>query len=277
MFGYITINKPELKIREFERYHAYYCGLCRDLKRDYGLRGQATLSYDLTFLGILLSALYEPEEKTAYTRCVPHPLSKHLMLQNRYTAYAAAMNVLLAYHKARDDRYDERSLKGNAMSALLKSNYRKIVKQYPVQAKAAALGIRKIRRLERTGTDDMDACAGCFGEIFATVFACEEDVWAPYLRRLGFYLGKYIYLLDAYDDIEKDLKTGNYNPFRNKWNTDHETFDEDVRALLTLMISESARAFEALPVLRDAELIRNILYTGVWGRFYDKNRQSVIK
>ena len=73
MFGYITINKPEIKFKEFDIYHAYYCGFCRILKKEYGLSGQATLTYDLTFLIMLLSGLYEPEEKIGQTHCIVHP------------------------------------------------------------------------------------------------------------------------------------------------------------------------------------------------------------
>ena len=81
MFGYISVNKPELKVRDFDVYHAYYCGVCRDLRADFGVTGQMTLSYDLTFLGILLTALYEPDETQETTRCLIHPLTKHPMMQ----------------------------------------------------------------------------------------------------------------------------------------------------------------------------------------------------
>ena len=97
MFGYITINKPELRIREYETYHAWYCGLCRVLKDGYGRKGQLTLTYDMTFLVVLLSGLYEPKTEQGVARCVAHPTTKHGYLVNDISAYAADMNVLMAY------------------------------------------------------------------------------------------------------------------------------------------------------------------------------------
>ncbi|MBR0172456.1 MAG: hypothetical protein IJQ21_06660 [Lachnospiraceae bacterium] len=274
MFGYITVNRPELKIREFERYHAYYCGVCRDLRAGYGLSGQMTLSYDLTFLGILLTSLYEPREKQRATRCLIHPLTKHPMMRNEYTAYAAAMNVLLAYHKALDDRADGPAVRGAAVSAILSNNYRKIVNQYPRQAAVTKRGLKVIRRLEAENNMNEDACAGAFGKIMACLFTPQDDVWKPYLYRLGFYLGKFIYLLDAWDDVDSDIRTGNFNPFKNERNNDKIVFDAYCENLLTMMISEAAKAFEALPLLRDAELLRNILYAGVWTRFRTKTKHG---
>lgn len=277
MFGYITVNRPELKIREFERYHAYYCGVCRDLRDAFGPPGQATLSYDLTFLAILLTSLYEPEEALTHTRCLIHPLSKHEMLRNGFTAYAAAMNVLLAYHKALDDRMDEHSVRGGAMSAILSNSYRKIVNQYPRQAAVTKRGLKIIRRLEAENNMNEDACAGVFGRIMACLFTPYDDVWKPYLHRLGFYLGKFVYLLDAWDDVDKDIRNGSFNPFKDERNNDSIDFDAYCENLLTLMISEAAKAFEALPLLRDAELLRNILYAGVWTRFRAKTKHDTIK
>ncbi|MBR0091653.1 MAG: hypothetical protein IJP92_08135 [Lachnospiraceae bacterium] len=273
MFGYITVNKPELKIREFERYHAYYCGVCRDLRALFGPVGQMTLSYDLTFIAVLLTALYEPKQHAEYTRCVIHPVQRHPMLRNDYTAYAAKMNLLMAWHKAEDDVIDAGSAKGKALEALLRRGYRKIVKEYPVKCKLIRQRLKRIRQMEREESTDIDAVAGAFGEIMAEVLVMRKDVWEPYLHRLGFFLGKFVYLMDAVDDIEEDLKKENYNPLKDIWNNDNEHFYERCRVMLTMMMEQTARAFEALPVLRDAELLRNVIYSGVWVRFEAKQKR----
>ncbi len=95
MFGYIIVHKPELKVREYETYKASYCGLCRSLKKRHGRIGQMTLSYDMTFLALLLTGLYEPETITGCERCIAHPVNRHHFRQNQYFDYAADMNVLL--------------------------------------------------------------------------------------------------------------------------------------------------------------------------------------
>ena len=120
MFGYIIINKAEMKFREFDVYHSYYCGLCRRLKEKYGFLGQITLSYDMTFLVMLLTGLYEPETQEKHYKCAAHPFEKHLARINMFTDYAADMNVLFSYYKCRDDWEDERKLWKLAYEKLLK-------------------------------------------------------------------------------------------------------------------------------------------------------------
>ena len=94
MFGYISINKAEMKFKDYDVYHSYYCGLCKVLKECYGRRGQVTLSFDMTFLVILLTGLYEPDTKTEMVRCIAHPMQKHAAKTNEFTEYAAAINML---------------------------------------------------------------------------------------------------------------------------------------------------------------------------------------
>ena len=120
MFGYVVVNKPELKFREFDVYRAYYCGLCHSLSKRHGLSGQLTLSYDMTFLVILLSSLYEPEHSVTSKRCIVHPLKRQNIISSEFTDYVADMNVILSYFKCLDDWHDDRSVFKLAYSKLLK-------------------------------------------------------------------------------------------------------------------------------------------------------------
>ena len=108
MFGYVTIRKDDLKVKDYNKYQAYYCGLCQDIKEAYGKKGQATLTFDMTFLSILLTGLYECETKEEEHYCFLHPGKKHKCLRNKYTKYCADMNVLLAYYNLLDDWEDEK-------------------------------------------------------------------------------------------------------------------------------------------------------------------------
>ena len=96
MYGYVIVNKPELKFKEYDRYRSYYCGLCDILREQYGIRGQVSLSYDMTFLVILLTGLYEPQTAYLEERCIVHPVAKHPVRKNEVTSYVADMNVLMA-------------------------------------------------------------------------------------------------------------------------------------------------------------------------------------
>ena len=107
MFGYVMINKGDLKIREFEVYQSYYCGLCRKLKERYGFSGQMTLNYDLTFLTILLTSLYEPKVRQGTTHCAVHPIKRRAFRVDCFSDYAADMSILLSYYKCMDDWSDE--------------------------------------------------------------------------------------------------------------------------------------------------------------------------
>ena len=267
MFGYITINKPEIKFKEFDIYHAYYCGFCRILKKEYGLSGQATLTYDLTFLIMLLSGLYEPEEKIDETHCIVHPIVKQSTRINKFTEYAADMNVLLAYYKCKDDWHDEHKFSKLLYSELLVKAVHKAEKKYPQKAAFIKDGLRRINECEESGEQNVDKIAGLFGEIFAEIFCYEEDDWASALRKIGFFLGKFIYILDACDDIEKDMKKGTYNPFKVIWQKNPEDFDTYCSELLTMMISECCKAFELLPIIENVTILRNILYSGVWVKY----------
>jgi len=266
MFGYIAINKAEMKFKDYDTYHSYYCGLCKCLKETYGRRGQMTLSYDMTFLVLLLTGLYEPETSESIVNCIAHPVEKHLARMNLYTDYTAAMNLVLSYYKCKDDWEDERKKKSLAAAKCLKPAVAVVEKQYPDKIARISSDLQKLSYYEKLGETDLDKMAGYFGNIMAEIFAYQSDEWENSLRRIGFFLGKFIYLMDAYEDVEKDIKTGNYNPLKEAFRTD-ENFAENCRQLLTLMMAECSREFETLPILLHADILRNILYSGVWCRY----------
>lgn len=265
MFGYVIANRPEMKIKDFDTYRGFYCGLCKELKKRYGRAGQMTLSYDMTFLVLLLTGLYEPDTLKEYRRCMLHPLSRHLCIHNEYTVYAADMNIVFGYYKMMDDWQDERRLNRRMMAALLKRRYRRVTASYPDKAKKILDALKGIRDCEERREENMDKAAGYFGDILAELFVYRQDEWEEPLRKMGYFLGKFIYLMDAYEDLEKDAESGGYNPFLPLFGS--KGCEETCRGILTAMMAESARAFERLPILECADVLRNILYSGVWTRY----------
>ena len=266
MFGYITIARPELKIRDEETYRAFYCGLCRALKKRHGLSGQSTLSYDMTFIVLLLTALYEPPTEADSTWCAVHPKGRHPIVRNRFLDYGADMNLLLAYYNLRDDWADERKMSARALSSLMKRHTKQVEQSYPRQAKAVREYLETVAEIEKKGEPDPDAPANATGVMLGELLVTEEDVWAPTLRQMGFYLGKFIYLMDAYEDLEEDLKSGNYNPLAG-WGLTRASVADRVQEALTQVLSEASLAFERLPIVEGEDLLRNILYAGVWTKF----------
>lgn len=274
MFGYVTINKAELKVKDYDKYHAFYCGLCHALKRRYGLLGQCTLTYDMTFVTLLLTSLYEEKSVHLKERCIVHPAAGHDAYYNRFSDYGADMNMLLTYYKLLDDWDDDKNFKALIMAGLLKRRCRRAVMENPRQAKAVKNYIVENKACEDAGEKDFDRVAGCTGRMMAELLCYREDEWSGYLRQLGFYLGKFIYLMDAYDDLEKDEKDGNYNPLRQllRAGMSSEQIDEKAYAMLMMMGAGATAGFEKLPILENVDILRNILYSGIWGRYNEKKK-----
>ena len=265
MFGYVVMNKPEIRFKDFDLYRSFYCGLCRELREKYGISGQITLTYDMTFVVVLLSALYEPPTQKGTTRCVIHPVCRQPVRKNAATEYGADMNVLLTYYKCMDDWEDEKKFAALGYGKILQRKNNRLSRRYPEKAEKIRKLLEKLSQMEKAGETDIDKMSGCFGQIMEEIFAWKKDVWEDSLRRMGFYLGKFIYILDAYDDVEKDVKNGNYNPFAEKYIM--KGFDEQVRQLLIMMMAQTCREFEKLPIIKYTDILRNILYSGVWCRF----------
>ena len=265
MFGYVLINKDELKFREFDVYRSYYCGMCQVLKKRSGNFAQATLNYDMTFLQLLLTSLYEPETKLEVFRCKLHPFKKTIKRTNEITDYIADMNLFLSYLKCVDDWKDEKKFSRKLYSFLISRKIKKIRKLYPEKTDKLENILKASREYEAKNEYDIDKIAVYSGELMAQIFLYREDEWKNQLYKMGFLLGKYIYLMDAYEDIEKDVKKGNYNPFTEIYK--NENFDDFVQKILTMMISECAREFENLPIIEDVDILRNILYSGVWSKY----------
>ena len=322
MFGYVVVNKPELKFREFDVYRAYYCGLCHSLSKRHGLSGQLTLSYDMTFLVILLSSLYEPEHSVTSKRCIVHPLKRQNIISSEFTDYVADMNVILSYFKCLDDWHDDRSVLKLAYSKLLKkgsigknlnnvhatsdstddgsvaatqpsavddgsvaatqpnsdsnnqnsyftddSGHLHISPDYSYKNKIEAISslLDELGTREKMNETNVDVVAGLFGKIMQILFVPFDDIYAKGLGRMGFYLGKFIYIMDAFDDVEEDVKKGRYNVFSNCY-TDPD-FETHVKDMLTMMMAECSDSFEMLPAVDNADILRNILYSGVWNSY----------
>lgn len=265
MFGYVIVNKAEMKYKEFDVYHSYYCGLCHALKKYYGRTGQISLSYDMTFVLMLLTSLYEPEETTEYRRCLPHPVGKHAAVTSEVTEYVADMNILLTYLKAQDDWKDEKKVTALTLEKFLGRGERRINDKYRKKVDTIFKLMRQIAAKEKNGQTDIDTMAGLFGSVMAEIVAMKDDEWEEILRRLGYYLGKFIYLMDAYEDIEEDIKKNNYNPLKDRYQ--NPEFEDDMHTILTMMIAECCKAFEQLPIIEHVDILRNILYSGVWCRY----------
>jgi len=275
MLGVMMVRKDELKFREYDRYRGYYCGLCRAIGKRCGSICRMALSFEMTFLAMLHTSLYEPETECGKHRCLFHPVSKQLMFSNEAIDYAADLSALISYYDLRDGWEDERRVDKLAVSEALRRAAKRAGERLPRQKEAVERYVEKLHEIEQKNDQNLDAAANLTGEMLAQLYVMREDVYAKDLRELGFYLGKFIYLCDSYEDIERDIKKKNYNPLIAR--SGDEAFAVNCEQMLSDMMARAAMAFERLPLLEDAEIMRNILYSGIWLRFEHASEQRKAK
>ena len=265
MLGVMTVRKDDLKFREFDRYRGFYCGLCRAIGQRCGKACRMALSFEMTFLSMLLTSLYEPETKGEMRRCAFHPIEKWLMLGNEAIDYCADLSALISYYDLRDGWEDEKRVDKLAESALLKTAARRAGEALPRQREAVERYVEKLHEVEQKNDMNLDAAANLSGELLSELYVWKKDVYERDLRELGFYLGKFIYLCDSFEDVEQDIKKNNYNPLAGRFK--RPEFEDESRMMLEDMMARACRAFECLPLIEDAPIMRNILYSGIWLRF----------
>ena len=271
MFGYVTASIRELDKEAEKRYGAVYCGICRRIRIQSGQVARIGLSYDMAFLALLLMSLYEPEETAGDKACSLHPIRKRSWVDNRFVQYAADMNVALGYYNFLDDWEDDGKYSAKLLAGQFGKHLPEIQKRYPRQCEAIEICIRQLSQLEKEGCSNPDEPASCFGQLMGELLTYEEDLWAPTLRQMGFYLGRFIYLLDAALDYDKDEKKGKYNPYLAMGTgKDWPRWEE----YLLLTMGRCTDAFEKLPLVQDKPLLDNILYSGVWMNIRRKGQKE---
>ncbi len=265
MFGYVIANCNALTDEQRIRFRTMYCGMCHTLHDLYGNIGRMTLSYDMTFMALVLSALYEPKETRGTERCAPHPFKTHSYAVNDIMEYAAGMNIALAYHKCADNWIDDKNIAFAAAKRTLKGAYRKVSDRWPDKCAAIEKWMQDNRAIEKSGSNEIDPPVNLTGDMLGTLFRYRDDFWGDALYRLGDALGRFIYFMDAYEDLDKDIRKKRYNPLRSI--VEQENYECFCKDVLTMTMADCTYEFEQLPIIQDADLIRNILYSGVWAKY----------
>ncbi len=268
MFGYLTADRALLTPEENARYKAAYCGLCRSLRKRYGQPAGLTLNFDQCFLILLLQSLYEEKETGGEGACVVHPVKRQPWWQCRFTDYAADMNIALSYLKLLDNWEDDGSLSAYAAASALKPAYSRVRSLWPRQCAAMERSIHDLREIEKNNQEDPDGAAETFARMMAEIFAVQEDRWTPVLRELGAALGRFLYITDAVMDLDRDTVRGSYNPFRRRYG--REDNGEFFRDVLQMLLAACLSAFDRLPLVEDAGILKNILCSGLWTEFQKK-------
>lgn len=275
MFGYVRLHKPTITMGEYEQYRGVYCTLCRRLGKRYGLGARMTLSYDMTFLALLHAALEADEPDFCAGRCSFNPTKKCLKCQNTVaTDLAADLGTLLAYYKLRDTLADEKFLKklGAACVYPILAVYRqRAAKRRPDADREIAAMMAAQAETESARTASIDRAAEPFAKLLSYMAAlvAQNDKQRVVLERFGYCLGRWVYLIDAVDDLADDLRDGQYNPYALA--KDLRAGDTDgikacrAYAALTLnaCLAECIAAYNLLDIRRFNGILRNILEEGM--------------
>ena len=266
MFGFVRINKMDLTFREYENYKGYYCGLCKYLKENHGEISRIGLNYDITFLIVILSAIYKPKTNIFEEVCLVSPFKRKKKLINDITEYAASMNILLTYYKLEDNLLDDKGVKDILAYNLYKSKLKMAHKKYPHKSQIIKEQMKLLNELEKNKEYNIDKVSNTFGELMGEIFAYKKDKYEDDLRRIGFNIGKYIYILDAYEDLNEDYKKGRYNPFMEYINK-REELKIRVDRLISISLGLLASSIDRLNLQVNRGIIENIVYSGVYLRY----------
>lgn len=309
MLGYVKIDKGELKVREYEVYTGYYCGVCKSIGRRYGQLPRMALSYDAAFLAILLASLSDESDAPVQEHCIAHPvIKKKTVIRNRAIDYAGDVMLILAWYKLADDAADEGKAYAKPVMLMMKRIFRRLNSLYPELCSSVKCHLSALSALEREKCASIDMAAEAFSKIMEDIFT--EGLQAVYgseppqqtspgdrgdpgisgmqdepcgfaspgndtrelLARAGYHLGKWVYMIDAVDDIEENIESGAYNPllFRFKFDAANETADEfrariepDLRFNLYHYLAMLSRCTDSLDIRKNAGIIENVIYFGL--------------
>lgn len=264
MFGYITPAFEALSEEDKALFKSFYCSLCRQIGKS-SQAARLALSYDMTFLAILLSALSDDEpESLGRHKCILHPIkAADEIYENDAVRYAADLSIILIKAKLDDDIKDENSFKARIGNILLRDN----VRGRGTERDSIALSLDSLAEIELMDDHNPDLAADSFAKLCADIFSLpsKKDSEREALYWLGYNLGRWIYLTDAVSDLQKDIKKGSYNPYADGRNADEILKERrtSIEESLCFTLSQAAAAFDLLDIKRYKTLLENIIYTGL--------------
>ncbi len=274
MFGYVIPYKSELKVKEYDMFKAYYCGLCKTLGREFNHIVRFGLNYDLTFLALLLSTIEEEKEVITREGCIANPLKKKMIVNtNKSLVYTANISILLIYFKLLDDWKDEKSIKSLMATIPFLLPLKKARNEYNNKALAIKRHLDNLSELEKNKCNTIDEAADVFAKLMEEISVpdyIEDQKTERVLRWIGYNLGRWIYILDAFNDLEEDIKNKTYNPVLLQYQySKDESIEEfkkriadSIEFSLTMSLEAIAKSFEFLNIRKNQGIIENIVYMG---------------
>lgn len=237
MFGYIKTDTPNMYVKDTVLYKSVYCGLCKSIGCSCGTRCRFALNYDLTFLSAFLHNVCNVDFNVKKQRCLIHWIIKRPVAEvTELSKKVACLNVILAHYKLVDDFVDNK--KGRIKNSFINKGYKKALKSEPKLDEIVKSNYQKLRELENQKCDSIDMICDPFGNIIKDVIKeLSGEYFTQELEILSYHIGKWIYLIDAVDDYEKDVKKKNYNVFHYAFpleKTKKEFLDKNKKEIITI-------------------------------------------
>ncbi|MFU0833297.1 MAG: DUF4413 domain-containing protein [Oscillospiraceae bacterium] len=281
MFGYVKPQKSELLVRELEAYNGIYCSLCKSLGKVYGPVARLALNFDCTFYALVLLSI-SPNQLPKFEkgRCVVNPLKRRTFCNASGKEFhqAAALTVILLYHKWLDDIQDSKTIKKIPkilVLPIIKHAYRKAISDFPHIGESVAEAMKMQREIESSEMPGLDQCAEPTAHMMERIMeqSSGEEPVSPksrVLNRFGYYLGRWIYFIDAADDLEKDIKSGSFNPFAIRFHLDNKSPMANIwkarayaNEMLNQTLSQLSAAFNLMEMNEMGSIVRNIIVLGL--------------
>lgn len=265
MLGYVRAYRPEMKFKDFDAYKGVYCSLCKTIGKRYGLIARLTLSYDFTFLAIIRMAVSEEKFKMCPSRCSFNPLKKcyDCSRDNAELEYTADASMLTFYFKIKDNIADSGFFKKFLCKMIMpyaNHIYKKAKRNNPEIAARLSDLMEAQARLEQDEAS-LDEAADISAKMLSAMLVDKtgsSDSTA--LGRLGYYLGRWVYIIDAVDDCEDDIKGGSFNPLKKKFGTPN--YKQYCEEMLSLTVGEALNELDKLKIYRFKAIIENVLIYG---------------
>lgn len=267
MFGYVRPLKGELKVAEFERFQAVYCGLCHELSRRYGFGARFLLNYDLAFFAAAADGL-EGTAQIKHRRCIASPLRKKCTLcAGEGMSLAADLTIILGWHKLDDSVRDDGFWKGlgsRLLRTLLTPYYRRAKRFRPELCSRVSESMQALSKLESERCDSIDRTADAFAQILA---AAGSELGSEAASRMFYHVGRWIYIVDACDDLAEDFADRRYNPVAARFGLEGTLTDEvreNIERTLSFSLDAAWEAAKTLDFGRESALIENTLRLGLY-------------
>ena len=271
MFGYVRPSMERLSEEEKQRFNAVYCGLCRTLGERYGVSARFILNYDFAFLVLLLAEPAAPEAE--HLRCIAHPFrGRDQFPGSEAFELAADCSIILAWWQLCDGVQDHKgfgSVKYRAALSALNRAYRKARGLRPNFDLCTREHLEKLNALERAGCSSMDEAADTFARLLQGI-SCEvsDPIKSRILSQMLYHLGRWIYLVDAADDLTDDFKSGSYNPLIHRFSLPSGELTDEARETLVISLDHSIRLISSAFELWDfgdwSGIIRSVVYEGLF-------------